>query len=115
MPGLSFEPREWQRRAFAAWQAHDHRGVVAVVTGAGKTRFAEMCIDDFLARRPNGRVIVIVPTIALVDQWAVGLSEDLELPADQVGVYVQGLRASGEERISILTLVAARDKTAALA
>jgi superfamily II DNA or RNA helicase len=43
----AFEPRDWQRKAFTAWEHHHHRGIVAVVTGAGKTRLAEICIADF--------------------------------------------------------------------
>lgn len=112
---LAFEPREWQRRAFHAWTEHEHRGVVSVVTGAGKTRFAEICISDFLHRRPRGRVIIVVPTVALVDQWAVGLSEDLGVDPNDIGLYVQGVSARGDERLVVLTLVAAREKTAALA
>ena len=58
---------KWQKAAFEAWVANDHRGVVNAVTGAGKTRLAMVAIRLQLSRR--GYVVVVVPTVALMDQW----------------------------------------------
>lgn len=57
----------WQKRALTAWRAAGRRGVVEAVTGAGKTRLALAAAADELAE--GGRVGIVVPTIALQDQW----------------------------------------------
>jgi superfamily II DNA or RNA helicase len=58
---------QWQRDAFNAWAKAGYRGVVEAVTGAGKTRLALEAIRQRI--RVGGRCAVIVPTVALQDQW----------------------------------------------
>jgi superfamily II DNA or RNA helicase len=58
------EPRPYQAEALAAWQAQQHRGVVVLPTGAGKTWVACLAIDD---RRRS--TLVLAPTLDLVRQW----------------------------------------------
>ena len=59
--------RDWQIDAFAAWAAAGTRGVVEAVTGTGKTRLALAATRAALSR--GGRVLVLVPTLDLQDQW----------------------------------------------
>jgi superfamily II DNA or RNA helicase len=40
--------RLWQSEALTAWRNAGDRGVVAVVTGGGKTWFALACVLDLL-------------------------------------------------------------------
>lgn len=61
------------------------RGIVSAVTGAGKTTLALMCISEFRERHSDGRVLIIVPTVALADQWHVALTDDLGVSPTQVG------------------------------
>lgn len=68
------ELRSWQLDAFTQW-ARTRRGVASVVTGAGKTRLALECVNEFLGWTITGKVIVVVPTIALADQWHVEIAE----------------------------------------
>jgi superfamily II DNA or RNA helicase len=63
---LKYQPRSWQQAALARWK-DGLRGVVSVVTGGGKTVFAELCILEFLARYPDGLIFIVVPTAALLD------------------------------------------------
>jgi superfamily II DNA or RNA helicase len=49
------------------------RGVLSVVTGAGKTAFALLAYADAYAETAGLRLVVLVPTMALLDQWAVAL------------------------------------------
>jgi superfamily II DNA or RNA helicase len=67
--------RSWQTQAFELWKG-ELRGVIAAVTGAGKTTFALHCIRAFLNLHPDGQVIILVPTLALQDQWMVSLETD---------------------------------------
>ena len=57
--------RAWQEEALGLWKAAGNKGIVEVVTGGGKTIFALSCIREIAAET----TLVIVPTIALLDQW----------------------------------------------
>lgn len=66
-------PRRWQSEALplalASIRARD-RGVVSAIMGAGKSRLqAEICASG------KGRVLLTVPTVALVEQMAATLQE----------------------------------------
>ncbi len=67
-PLAALQLRRWQVEAFAAWAGTGCRGVVEAVTGSGKTRLAVAAVRVALSR--GGRVLVIVPTLDLVEQWA---------------------------------------------
>ena len=60
--------RKWQTKAFKAWW--ELKGVVKVVTGGGKTYFAIYIINKYIEMFPNHRVLIVVPTIQLLDQWS---------------------------------------------
>lgn len=63
---LSLYP--WQERSIQAWHAHNYRGVIEAVTGAGKTRVVLAAASEQLAA--HGKVVVVVPSIPLLHQWA---------------------------------------------
>jgi superfamily II DNA or RNA helicase len=63
------------------------RGVVSVVTGAGKTAFAELCMLTFREQYPDARFVIVVPTAALLDQWYISLGEDLGIQESEIGCY----------------------------
>ena len=65
--------REWQENAFPLWWAKK-RGIIKVVTGGGKTVFAIHCLKKYLEEEPNKSILIVVPSIALLDQWYEGIS-----------------------------------------
>ena len=69
---LTKSPRDWQTVALDSWR-QSFRGIASVVTGGGKTIFAQMCMASFRRRYPLGRFVIVVPTLALLDQWYVSL------------------------------------------
>ncbi|MBN1093331.1 DUF3427 domain-containing protein [Blastococcus sp. TML/M2B] len=81
LPDLGDLLRPWQREALDAWRAAGHRGVVEAVTGAGKTFVGLAAARDALVA--GGRVVVVVPTTELQDQWHAGLVE--RLPGVRIG------------------------------
>jgi superfamily II DNA or RNA helicase len=85
------------------------RGVVSVVTGAGKTVFAEMCMVTFQERFPNGRVIVLVPTLALLDQWFLSLRDELGVPEEDMALYSGESHPPVPLTVNIMVLNTARD------
>jgi len=67
--------REWQAKAFPLWWAKK-RGIVKVVTGGGKTVFAIHCLTKYLEENKDHSIFIVVPSIALLDQWYEGLQKD---------------------------------------
>ena len=65
--------REWQENAFPLWWAKK-RGIIKVVTGGGKTVFAIHCLKKYLEEEPKKSILIVVPSIALLDQWYEGIS-----------------------------------------
>ena len=49
--------------------------------------FAQMCMEVFRSRYPLGRFVIVVPTLALLDQWLVSLREDLSVPANEIATF----------------------------
>ena len=66
---------ERQRIAIKHWISNKGRGTVEGCTGFGKTRVGLMTIKALLKKYPQFRVIVVVPTTALKDQWQIQLDE----------------------------------------
>ena len=69
--------REWQEKAFPLWWA-EKRGIVKVVTGGGKTVFAIHCLSKYLEEEKNNSIFIVVPSIALLDQWYEGLQKTFD-------------------------------------
>jgi len=88
---LSVEPYRWQKEAKKLWWENNGRGIVKVVTGAGKTVFAFSIISDlynsFAYKDGDLMTIIIVPTSALLDQWLMGLVDKLHIPRENIGIF----------------------------
>ena len=69
--------REWQEKAFPLWWA-EKRGIVKVVTGGGKTVFAIHCLTKYLEEEKDNSIFIVVPSIALLDQWYEGLQKTFD-------------------------------------
>jgi len=104
---LNVEAREWQRRALEVW-SRECKGILAVVTGAGKTVFAEMCMEHFMHQVPDGRVVIVVPTLALIDQWYVSLKEDLGVSDEDIATYSGEGRPREPRLVNLVVLNTAR-------
>ena len=90
--------REWQETAFPLWW-NRKRGIVKVVTGGGKTVFAIHCLKQYLEENPSNSILIVVPSIALLDQWYEGLLQSYD--ANQLS-----LNGGGEhlEELSMITI-----------
>jgi superfamily II DNA or RNA helicase len=110
---LRATPRDWQRAALERW-SENFRGVTSVITGAGKTFFAFLCMIRFVERYPHGRVVIVVPTSALLDQWFLALTDDLGVAEGEVALYSGLHRKVKPNRINLLVLNTARTAGATL-
>ena len=79
----------WQRAAVEAWLKGDeqgpHRGTLEVFTGGGKTLIGLAAYDHVRASDPSVRLVVVVPSVALVAQWRKRAIAHLGLVREQVG------------------------------
>ena len=81
-----FKLRNWQKVALKKWLS-EMKGVVSVVTGGGKTFFALMCVIKFFKKHPEGRILVVVPTIALQDQWSLEIMDVLGVSEQKISHF----------------------------
>lgn len=107
---LDLPLRGWQREALQKWQ-ENFRGIVKVVTGAGKTIFAEQCMLLFRDKFPAGKSIIVVPTIALLDQWVVSLMEDLKVAESEIACFSGEDKATALNRVNVFVINTARKIT----
>jgi superfamily II DNA or RNA helicase len=101
-------PRKWQLDALDKWQG-TLRGIVSVVTGGGKTLFAELCMLRYKQMYSGVYFVIIVPTLSLLDQWYVSLREDLSVPDDQIATYSGDGKADKPKQVNLLVLNTARE------
>ena len=64
-------PREYQKIAFENWKSNHQKGLFAMATGTGKTITSLNCLLEIYKKSGYYKAIIIVPTVALVDQWEV--------------------------------------------
>jgi superfamily II DNA or RNA helicase len=100
---LKTEPRDWQTAALHKWLAA-HRGVASVVTGGGKTIFAFLCMDAFNREHPDGRYIIVVPTITLLDQWYISLQEDFGVAETDIACFSGQEKAAKPATVNLLVI-----------
>jgi superfamily II DNA or RNA helicase len=110
--GLS--PRKWQRYALEAW-SFQMKGIIKVVTGGGKTIFSLFCMKNFFTNNPDGICVIVVPTIALMDQWFVEIIENTNVTEDSIAMYGGGKKPSGGEIIHLMVVNTARKKVSEIA
>ncbi len=103
-----FMPRKWQLRALASWSV-EMRGIAKVVTGGGKTSFALMCMKQYFRIFPNGKCIILVPSIALLDQWYVDIISDTNITKEDISVYGGGSKPETYSKINLMTLNTGRN------
>ena len=83
---------EWQEECLDIWFGNDCRGIINVVTGAGKTVFALGAIarlENMLANDTDRvlKVKIIVPKVFLANQWNQVLREDLGVLKEDIGIF----------------------------
>lgn len=62
-------PRDYQKVAFENWKNNGQKGLFAMATGTGKTITALNCLLEIYNKCGYYKAIILVPTIALVEQW----------------------------------------------
>lgn len=88
---MSLPPlRDWQHRALELWFDAGKKGCMEVATGGGKTTLALAAFHRLRAENRDYRVLVVVPTTALLDQWFIAFQDDLEIPVADIKILTSG-------------------------
>jgi len=96
----------WQRQCAQTWFDRGYQGIAKVVTGAGKTVFAQHVIERLQAEvDPELRVAIVVPTIVLMRQWVDSLRQHSNLPHHSIGCLGGGASDSFSDTIRVLVCV----------
>lgn len=111
---LALTPRAWQVEAMGRWEESGRRGVVSVVTGAGKTALALLIFDRLRREVPDLRLVVVVPTLALLDQWVVALESECGLSGSEIGLYSGETKARQPGIANVVVINTARTRIADL-
>lgn len=106
---LNFKPRGWQKEALPLW-LKNMSGVVSVVTGGGKTFFAFLAIQEVLKKHDNIHFVIIVPTEALLDQWYIGLIDDMGANKNNISCFSGKEKSKKANLINIIIINTARKK-----
>nr|WP_237421217.1 DEAD/DEAH box helicase family protein [Flavobacterium sp. Sd200] len=64
-----FSPRPYQIQAYYNWVKNNHSGIFGMATGTGKTKTSLNCLLNEYQMSGNYRAIILVPSIALLEQW----------------------------------------------
>lgn len=96
----------WQKECLSLWSDNGCRGIVNVVTGAGKTMLALAAVERLSALPGMGslRVRIVVPKTFLVRQWERALREYLSVSREDIGIYT-GSRKSGPNRMFMIYVI----------
>ena len=111
--GVAKELREWQKIALNLWVENKFRGIVEVATAGGKTFFATEGIKKWIKEIPNGKILVIVPTTALQDQWYITLLDELEIEPNQISTWPENTNLSSLVHIMVVNTARTKAKTVA--
>lgn len=81
---MGFELRDWQREALDSWISSGRHGVVEAVTGTGKTAVGVAAVRSAVSR--GQQALVVVPTLALLEQWHGALVDAMSgIAVDRLG------------------------------
>jgi superfamily II DNA or RNA helicase len=106
----------WQQRCVDAWFENGKRGVIKVVTGAGKTILALGIAERLQRDERQLSIAVVVPTTILLHQWRSVLGRHSNLPPTAFGLLGGGHNdeLGGGIRVLICVLNSASKKLPAI-
>ncbi len=88
---------QWQESALNAWDNAKQRGIVEAMTGTGKTILAIKSLKRLQSRGERVSPLIVVPTIALLNQWCEQLRKDFpDCPIGRIGDGSRGSFAVGD-------------------
>jgi superfamily II DNA or RNA helicase len=102
----------WQEECLKIWLDNGCKGIVNVVTGAGKTALAAAAIERLMIEKDSLRVKIVVPKTFLVRQWSRALMEYLQVPREDIGIYSGSRKSDPDRKFMIYVINSARHSLA---
>ena len=101
---------DWQKECLNIWAGNGYKGVVNVVTGAGKTVLALAAAQTLeeAVGIDNLSVKIIVPKTFLVRQWYNAIIGVLGVSRDEIGIYMGAHKGKTDRRFMIYVINSAR-------
>jgi superfamily II DNA or RNA helicase len=69
------KPRDYQVKAYENWCKNDYNGIFGMATGTGKTKTSLNCVLNEYQKYKSYYIIILVPSIALLNQWEQEVTE----------------------------------------
>ena len=98
----------WQEECLELWFSNGCKGIVNVVTGAGKTALAAAAAERLLSDDHSLMVKIVVPKAFLVRQWSRALREYLNVSREDIGIYSGSRKNKPDRRYMIYVINSAR-------
>ncbi|MFX0183919.1 MAG: DEAD/DEAH box helicase family protein [Candidatus Hodarchaeota archaeon] len=90
--------RSYQEKGIEKWIKNRYFGTIQLPTGAGKTLLGIDAIS-----RIQERTLILVPNLALVDQWTTQIRRFLSIPVERIGIFNGQKKAFREFPVVIST------------
>ncbi len=94
--------RDWQEVALKSWVDNRFSGIVEVATAGGKTIFAIEGIKLWLEENPTGKILIIVPTTALQDQWYVSILDEFNVSPKNISIWPENKNLDSQFHIMVV-------------
>ena len=102
---------EWQKNCVDTWFKNHYKGTVKVVTGSGKTILALSVIEKLHNDINNSlRVVIVVPTIVLMQQWYDEIMEKGNIPKQYIGRLGGGYYDDFSDKRILISVLASASK-----
>ncbi len=106
---MKLELYPWQKECLKAWFNNNCRGIVHVMTGAGKTVLAISAAKQLQSRLGGVlRIKIIVPQTVLTAQWASALQKFGGISRQEIGFYYGACKCSSSLPYMIYVINSAR-------
>jgi superfamily II DNA or RNA helicase len=105
----SFDLTHWQTEAVERWVQGDgaglYRGTLEIFTGGGKTLIALACAAAASKVSEDLRIVIVVPTIALADQWLKALELLTTLRPSEIGRVSRTVTKASLQKLRAIVVV----------
>jgi superfamily II DNA or RNA helicase len=99
---MGFELRVWQIKAYNVLANNNWKGIIEAATGSGKSYLGLRLIDDNV---DTFKVLVVVPTVALLNQWYEKITNELHFKEEYIGRFGGGFKENRRITIAVINSV----------
>lgn len=92
--------RDWQKSAYVKWLMGGCNGIYLGCTGSGKSIAAMYCVQE-----KDVPTIIVVPTIALMNQWRTEIAANMDISLDGIGAVGDGKKDLKEITVAVVNSI----------